>query len=156
MSETAYRRTKTVIILLFFAFCLFTCVYLRIQDAPDEDMRYMIPKYIYTHHALRSARLSGTEPELRHSIWGIFLCPLSISFFHYQRIFLCSWHPLSLQIQRFCCWPPALQVYWPEQPLLFIVFKIGELLFKKKESVSAFCSPVFLPSAVSLYLLLPE
>ena len=34
MSETAYRRTKTVIILLFFAFCLFTCVYLRIQMLP--------------------------------------------------------------------------------------------------------------------------
>ena len=141
MSETAYRRTKTVIILLFFAFCLFTCVYLRIQDAPDEDMRYMIPKYIYTHHALPT----GTEPELRHSIWGFsyalypYLSSIISAFFMQLASFVTTNPTVLLLAARFTS-------VLAGTAFVFIVFKIGELLFKKKESVLLFavlCS--FLP-----------
>lgn len=146
MSEIAYRRTKTAVILLFFAFCLFTCIYLRIQDAPDEDMRYMIPQYIYTHHALPT----GSEPELIHGIWGFsyalypYLSSI-ISAFFMQMISLVTSRPTALLVAA------RFTSVLAGTAFVFLVFKIGELLFKKRESVLLFavlCS--FLPQFLFL------
>lgn len=146
MSETAYRRTKTVFILLFFAFCLFTCVYLRIEDAPDEDMRYMIPQYIYTHNALPT----GDEPELIHHIWGFsyalypYLASIISAFFMKLASLATSDPTVLLLAARFTS-------VLAGTAFVFLVFKIGELLFRKKESVLLFavlCS--FLPQFLFL------
>ena len=146
MSETAYRRAKILFLFLFFAFCTFTCIYLRIQDAPDEAMRYLIPQYIYTHHALPT----GTEPELINEIWGFsyalypYLSSILSAFFM-QLASLLTTDPTALLLAA------RFTSVLAGTAFVFLVFKIGELLFRKKESILLFavlCS--FLPQVLFL------
>lgn len=62
------RQKKLVIGYLIFLF-LFSCMWMWVQPfsvSPDEEMRYLIPQYIFNHGKLPV----GNDPEIMNWMWG--------------------------------------------------------------------------------------
>lgn len=62
------RQRKYVIGYLVFLF-LFSCMWMWVQPlnaSPDEQMRYLIPQYIFNHGKLPV----GNDPEIMNWVWG--------------------------------------------------------------------------------------
>ena len=146
MSDKTYKISKTSIILIFFAFAFFTCIFLIVHDAPDEAMRYALTQWIYSNNALPT----GTEPELIHEIWGFSyaLYPYAsslISVFFMKIVSLFTWNSSILLI--------AARMTSVLSGTVFVIlcFKIGEMVFKRRGSIILFailCG--FLPQFVFL------
>ncbi len=57
-----------LLFVLFMGCVIFAIAWiLPFNEAPDEEMRYMVPTYIYRHGTLPA----GYDPEIRDQIWGI-------------------------------------------------------------------------------------
>lgn len=57
-----------LLFVLFMGSVIFAIAWiLPFNQAPDEEMRYMVPTYIYRHGTLPA----GYDPEIRNEIWGI-------------------------------------------------------------------------------------
>lgn len=58
---------KVFLLICFISYFVWSLVFLKASYAPDEIMRYDVPKYIYENGALPY----GWEESLRHPVWGI-------------------------------------------------------------------------------------
>lgn len=67
-NECDYKLNKIekIILLVFFINVLFWIIFLPVNSAPDEDMRYLIPKYIFNHNKLPLPN----DPEVIHRFFN--------------------------------------------------------------------------------------
>ena len=61
------HRLELLYVLAMGGFLFFLSWILPFNKGPDEEMRYLVPQYIYKHGTLPA----GWDPEIRHEIWGI-------------------------------------------------------------------------------------
>lgn len=61
------HRFDLAFIFMMGALLFFLAWILPLNGGPDEEMRYMIPQYIYRHGTLPH----GGDPEIRNKLWGI-------------------------------------------------------------------------------------
>lgn len=61
------HRLELLYVLLMGGFLFFLSWILPFNQGPDEEMRYLVPQYIYKHGTLPA----GWDPEVRHELWGI-------------------------------------------------------------------------------------
>lgn len=61
------HRLEFLYVLVMGGFLFFLSWILPFNKGPDEEMRYLVPQYIYKHGTLPA----GWDPEIRHEIWGI-------------------------------------------------------------------------------------
>ncbi len=133
MSDKTYKISKTSIVLVFLAFAVFTCIFLNINDAPDEYMRYDIALWIYNNNALPN----GTEAELLNAVWGFsyalypFIPAIIGAFFMKVASIFTVNASVLLAAAR-------LVNVLSGTAFLIMCFKIGELVFKKRVSIILF------------------
>ena len=146
MSENAYLRSKTAVFIAFFSFCFFSSIFLNIKDAPDEAMRDLLSNFIYKHGALPV----GNELEIVHPIWGF-------SYAFYPYITSISSAFFMRLVSLFTTDPSALLAAARFTSVLlgmgtvYFIFRIGEFLFKKRESTLLFAALcAFLPQFIFL------
>ena len=146
MKDHTYRLIRTAEVLLFFCICFVTAATLKVEHAPDEAMRYVIPQFIEKYHHLPT----GLEPELIHPAWGFsyavypYLTSIISAFFMQIASFFSGGTASLLLAAR-------LVSVLSGTASLFLFFKIGELLFDNKKSVvmlATFCG--FLPQFLFL------
>ena len=61
------HRFDLAFIFVMGALLFFLAWILPLNGGPDEEMRYLIPQYIYRHGTLPH----GGDPEIRNKLWGI-------------------------------------------------------------------------------------
>ena len=61
------HRMELLYVLIMGGFLFFLSWILPFNQGPDEEMRYLVPQYIYKHGTLPA----GWDPEIRHELWGI-------------------------------------------------------------------------------------
>ena len=61
------HRLELLYVLIMGGFLFFLSWILPFNQGPDEEMRYLVPQYIYKHGTLPA----GWDPEIRHELWGI-------------------------------------------------------------------------------------
>ena len=118
-----------IVLLMISAFALyfFWALQTNFADAPDEDMRYQVVKFIYDYGYLPR----GDEPEIRDARWGFSyafypILPYIIGawFGRLASIFTQSEFALLMAARTVSILSTCFTVFW--------TFKIGKLVFKNR------------------------
>lgn len=146
MSEKAYKRVRNLELLAFIILALIAAYRLLITKAPDEAMRYLIPRYIMKYGKLPT----GTEKEVINEIWGFsyalypFLTSqISVVFMKIASLFTSSEIALLFAAR--------LTSVLSGFGTMIFAFKAGRLFFKEKEYALLFGTFVgFIPQFIFL------
>lgn len=128
MSDIAYRRIKVIELCLFFCVCFIIAAGMPMENAPDEGMRYPIAQFIYSNGFLPE----GSEAGLVNSIWGFSYVynPYVTSIF---SAFFMKIVSVFINTDMALLTAARLTSILSGLGTLFVTFKLGELLFRRKE-----------------------
>jgi len=142
--EKLYRIGMIIGGIVLFVMVLYFSLHLDTNEAPDEEMRMMVVKFIYEHHRLPL----GSEAEIRHEVWGFSYgytpyLPCLLGAFNMRIVSLFTTSETALwnaaRFENVC----AILMMW------FLVGKIGRRVMKNRSSALLLAVMVcFLPQIV--------
>ena len=128
MSDLVYKRIKVILICAFFCVCFIVAAGMPMQYAPDEGMRFPIALFIYNNGYLPE----GTEAEVVNQIWGFSYVfnPYVTSIF---SAFFMKIVSVFINTEMALLTAARMTSILSGIGTLIFTFKLGELLFKRKE-----------------------
>ena len=134
-SDLTYQFVKIGGGVLLFLFVFYLSFHLKMENAPDEYMRYDIPRWILNHGKLPV----GDEPELRNPTWGFSYgfspyLPSMISVLFMAVVSCFTTDEAALVVAARFVSVCSCTAMW------FVCCAIGERLLKKRSSAISFAS----------------
>lgn len=121
-SRKRFHLLQLGVIFLICLWCCHIAYQLPMDQAPDEGMRYLIPKYIYSHHTLPTGYDKEAVYELGN--WSYAFYPqllgaiLSAGFMRVMAIFSASEHALLFAARMTSVLFSAIALYFTSQSIL--------------------------------------